>query len=147
MYTHDSVTQMRCLWSCNRALSYKRGNWRIPEQIREPNFAMWTHWALQAQTSQPLCKYSVLSICGYTGGQMHLLASYLSPLNVTITMLFTSITFWFLKNFTLLTCTVVLYRFGLLIGWSNTIQTCLKYVMEPLWKKQNDIRGKRGTNT
>lgn len=58
--TYDSAPHMLSLCSCNRTLSPKRSNRRIPEQICKPNSTTWTHWALQAQATQPLCKYYLL---------------------------------------------------------------------------------------
>lgn len=58
--TNDSVPHMVSLCSCNRTFSLKRSNRRIPEQVCKPNSATWTHWALQAQATQPLCKYYLL---------------------------------------------------------------------------------------
>lgn len=84
--THDYVPHMLSLCSCNRALSLKRSDWRIPEQVCKPNSATWTHWGLQAQATQSLCKYSVINIWSYTGGQIYSLASYLLPMNITVTV-------------------------------------------------------------
>lgn len=63
---YNCVSHVLSLRSCNRAVSFKRSHRRIPEQVCEPNSATWTHWALQAQATQPLCKYSVLNIWRYT---------------------------------------------------------------------------------
>lgn len=79
--TNNSVSHMLSLCSYNRALSLKRSNRRIPEQVCKPNSATRTHWALQAQATQPLCKYSMLSIWRYAGAHIYSLAIYLLLLN------------------------------------------------------------------
>lgn len=74
------------LCSYNGALSLKRSNKRIPEQIYKPNFARWTHRGVQAQATKSLRKFSILSIYNSCRCKVMVLPCYLLLLNVAVTI-------------------------------------------------------------
>ncbi len=107
LYTHilfllwtfyDHAPRVLSLCSCIWAVPLKRGDWRIPEQECEPNSATRTHWTLQAQASQSLCKYSVLSILNYTGDYIYSLTRCLFLLNITVMMLDSGAKLWSIEH-------------------------------------------------
>lgn len=74
------------LCSYNGALSLKRSNARIPEQIYKPNFARWTRRGVQAQATKSLRRFSILSIYNSCRCTVMILPCYLLLLNVAVTI-------------------------------------------------------------